>query len=116
MTTDRNESRVMCRRITCVIGAVILTAATLQGDQHTIVQKDRTFSAATLTVKVGDSVVFKNDDNITHNVYSNSRGLEFNTKAQAPGSSNEVVMKTEGTAEVFCAFHPRMKLTITVTK
>jgi plastocyanin len=84
--------------------------------QHVVSQKDKTFSSATLTVKPGDVVVFKNDDSITHNVFSTSKGLEFNTKAQAPGSSTEVTMGAEGTAEVSCAFHPKMKLTITVKK
>ena len=106
----------MRNRIACLIAVVALTAVGLRAEEHTIIQKDKTFNVVTLTVKAGDSVVFKNDDGITHNVFSNSRGLEFNTKAQPPGSSNRVVMKTEGTAEVFCAFHPKMKLTITVAK
>jgi plastocyanin len=93
-----------------VLGVRLLAA------QHVVNQKDKTFSTAALTVKPGDVVVFKNDDSITHNVFSTTKGLEFNTKAQAPGSSTEVTLATEGTAEVSCAFHPKMKLTITVKK
>jgi plastocyanin len=82
--------------------------------QHVVSQKDKTFSAATLSVKSGDVVVFKNDDGITHNVFSTTKGLEFNTKAQAPGSQTEVTLTGKGTADVSCAFHPKMKLSITV--
>jgi plastocyanin len=94
----------------------VMFGAYLHAAEHTVVQKDKMFSTAALSVKVGDVVVFKNDDAITHNVFSVTKGLEFNTKRQPPGSSQEVVMKGEGTIEVTCAFHPRMKLTITVKK
>ena len=106
------------RRTVSLTLLVLLTVlgVRLIAAQHVVSQKDKTFSSATLTVKPGDVVVFKNDDSITHNVFSTSKGLEFNTKAQAPGSQTEVTLATEGTAEVSCAFHPKMKLTITVKK
>jgi plastocyanin len=99
----------------CALSLLLLTVP-LQAGQHTVSQKDKTFSTATLTVKAGDVIVFKNDDTITHNVFSATKGLEFNTKAQAPGSATEVTLTGAGTADVSCAFHPKMKLTITVTK
>ena len=94
----------------------VLLGARLYAAQHIVGQKDKVFSVSALTVKVGDVVVFKNDDDITHNVFSVTKGLEFNTKAQAPGTAYEIAMKTEGTVDVTCAFHPKMKLTITVKK
>jgi plastocyanin len=67
-------------------------------------------------VKPGDEVTFVNDDGIPHNVYSSTKGLEFNLKAQDPGTSSTQAFTTEGVAEVRCAFHPGMKMTVTVKK
>lgn len=104
----------MIRRvlITTIFCCVAISA--LPMGQHSVSQKDKTFSSAALTVKAGDSIVFKNDDDVTHNVFSNTAGNEFNLKTQAPGASSSVTMKTAGTVEVRCAFHPKMKLTVTV--
>jgi plastocyanin len=52
---------------------------------------------------------------VTHNLFSNSKGFEFNL-TQTPGTSESQSFKSEGVAEIRCAFHPRMKLTVTVKK
>ena len=83
---------------------------------HTVSQKDKSFSAAEMVVKVGDSVEFKNDDDVSHNVFSVSKEQPFNTKVQKPGTSAAVTFATEGTIEVRCAIHPGMKLLIKVVK
>jgi plastocyanin len=83
---------------------------------HTVSQKEKKFSVATLAVKPGEKVLFKNEDDIIHNVFSTSKGLEFNLSAQKPGMATEQAFAVEGVAEVRCAFHPTMKLTITVKK
>lgn len=104
----------MIRRILITIVLCSVAISALPVGQHAIGQKDKTFSSAALTVKAGDSIIFKNDDEVTHNVFSNSSGNEFNLKTQAPGATSTVTMKTAGTVEVRCAFHPKMKLTVTV--
>jgi plastocyanin len=107
----------MSRTKSVVLAAVcVALGAHLHAAQHIVVQKNKMFSVAALTVKVGDVVVFKNSDVITHSAFSRTKGLEFNTKAQPPGTATDIVMKGEGTVEVNCAFHPKMKLIITVTK
>ena len=101
---------------TAFVAAAVLAAATvwLQAASHPVTQKGKVFAPAALTVKAGDAVSFKNDDDVTHNAFSTSKGNEFNSKVQTPGSSTDVVFKTKGTAQVKCAFHPGMSLTITV--
>jgi len=84
--------------------------------EHTISQSNKTFSQAELTIKPGDKVVFKNDDNVTHNVFSVSKGAEFNLKTQAPGTANAVPFNNEGTVEIRCAIHPKMKLIVNVKR
>ena len=102
---------------------VLVTAAIAMGmssgaqaANQEVSQKDKTFSVASLKIRAGDKVVFKNDDEITHNVFSMTKGNEFNLRAQAPHTSSTVTFATEGVVEIRCAFHTRMKLVIVVDK
>lgn len=79
-----------------------------------MVQKERAFSVTSLTIKVGESVLFHNEDEVTHNVFSMSPGIKFDIKTQKPGSTTTVPFATAGTGEVRCAIHPNMKLKLTV--
>jgi len=79
-------------------------------------QKDRQFALAELTVKPGDTVTFKNADEVTHNVFSVTPGMEFDIRRQAPGGSSTVPFPKEGVVEVRCSIHPKMKLMVTVKK
>ena len=74
------------------------------------------FSTQEITVKPGDTVVFANDDDVAHNVFCNNPDCKFNTKIQNPGVKSPVKFDKEGTYEVRCAIHPKMKLTVTVKK
>ena len=84
--------------------------------QHEISQKGKQFSPKVLTVKVGESVIFKNDDNVYHNVFSLSKALTFDLGAMPPGQSRKMEMAREGVIDVECAIHPEMSLQIRVVK
>jgi plastocyanin len=99
-----------------VIGIPAAWATTLAVQEHSIVQKDKAFSTAEMTVKVGDSIKFTNEDSIVHNVFSATPGLEFDLRTQQPGGSSVVPFAKEGVCEVRCAIHPKMKLKVTVQK
>ena len=81
---------------------------------RTISQKNKRFSIETLELKVGDTIVFKNDDAVVHNVYSTSAGHSFNLKTQVPGVASPISFSSPGTVQVRCAFHPTMKLSVVV--
>jgi plastocyanin len=83
---------------------------------HSINQKDRSFSQTEITVKPGDTITFKNSDEVTHNVFSMTKGLEFDIRRQAPGGSSTVPFPKEGVAEVRCSIHPKMKLLVSIKK
>lgn len=93
--------------------ASLVTSTALAGTV-VISQKDKTFSQDNVSLKVGDSISFVNDDNITHNVYSRSKGHRFDIGAQQPGSAEEHQFSAPGEVKVRCAIHPRMKLTVNV--
>jgi len=82
--------------------------------ETTIRQKARLFAPNELTIKKDDTLVFLNDDNIAHNVYSSSAGNQFNLGAIAPGNSTPVTFKSSGSVEILCAIHPAMKMSVRV--
>ena len=90
--------------------------ASALAEDHKIVQSDKTFSQTSITIKVGDTIVFVNSDEVTHNVYSVTPGMAFDLQRQAPGASSKVPFPKEGTAEVQCSIHPKMKLLVHVKK
>lgn len=83
-------------------------------EEHWVGQKDKAFSADELTVKVGDSVHFKNEDPFFHNVYSLSDLKMFDLGSFPEGEHETVVFEESGELEVECAIHPDMMMLITV--
>jgi plastocyanin len=103
------------RKLSALIASLtLLLAGTAGAEDHHVSQKGQQFAPQELSVRVGDRLVFHNDDDITHNVYSKSEGSEFNVRLQQPGSESPVVMERTGTVDVRCAIHPKMKLRIEV--
>ena len=104
-------------RYACVIaavGAVLATAAPALTRDLTITQKDKAFSEREVKIAIGDSLTFVNADDFTHNVYSATKGLEFDLRTQPPGKSSTVRFEKAGTLTVECAIHPKMKLSLRV--
>jgi len=92
----------------------LLVAAAARAEDHVVSQKDARFAPAELAVRVGDRVVFRNDDDITHNVFSRSEAGPFNVKLQPPGSESPVAFERPGVVDVRCAIHPKMKMRVVV--
>ena len=84
--------------------------------EYTASQKDKKFNPEKLKIKVGDAVNFVNDDNVAHNVYSESATNHFELGMYRKGQARKVVFDKPGTVEVECLIHPGMKMTVEVTK
>lgn len=96
--------------------AAMLAAGAAHGAEHVIVQKGKSFSANRLSVKLGDSVKFVNEDPFSHNVFSLSDAKSFDLGSYGQGSAKSITLDKPGTVEVECAVHPDMKLMIEVAK
>jgi plastocyanin len=79
-----------------------------------IVQKDKSFSQEKIVIGAGDRIVFRNQDTVTHNLFSRSPGFAFEVKVQLPGQDTPVSFDHPGEADVRCAIHPEMKLRVVV--
>jgi plastocyanin len=83
-------------------------------ETHRISQKSRAFSAKEISVAVGDTVQFGNDDEFIHQVYVESKSFNFDTAESSPGDTIDIKFTVAGTFEVHCHIHPKMGLAVTV--
>ena len=68
-----------------------------------------------ITVKPGESGL-PEQRRSHHNVFSNSKINAFDLKTQKPAPPRRSPFSEEGTTEVRCAIHPKMKVIVTVKK
>jgi amicyanin len=70
-----------------------------------------TFGPQKLTVKVGDTVTWINEDDIPHTVVSVGK---FRSKALDTDDKYSFTFTTAGTYEYFCGLHPHMQGSVVV--
>jgi plastocyanin len=101
-----------------VLGAICAALAlpAAMAAEHTVTQKGKAFSTATLAVKLGDKVTFRNDDAVSHNVFSLTDPMSFDLGTYSTGQAKDVVFNKEGKFDIECAIHPEMKMSVVVTK
>jgi plastocyanin len=79
---------------------------------HTVAIDGTSFQPATLSVKIGDSVVWVNKDPFPHTATSVAGG--FDSREIAPGKSWKYTATKQGEFAYVCNFHPTMKATLKV--
>jgi plastocyanin len=77
-------------------------------------QRNLAFVPHVLPVPVGASIVFPNDDQVAHNVFSLSRTKSFNLGSYKPGESRTVEFDKAGIVELRCDVHAEMAAYILV--
>jgi plastocyanin len=104
------------RRIVLAATALVCGIAATSAGVQVVRQHNRQFSVATVHARVGDTIVFTNDDPFVHNIFSMSDAQSFDLGAFGKGQSRKLTLKSPGRIEVGCAIHPEMKLTIEVSQ
>ena len=95
--------------------AVVLAAGSAAAaEEHVVAQKNKAFSVKKLSIKVGDSVKFVNEDSFAHNVFSLSAPKSFDLGSFGTGGTKTITFDKPGKVEVECAVHPDMRLDIEV--
>lgn len=109
---------LMNRKSMLAMVAVTLAAlaSSSMAAEQVVTQKNKSFSTKKVSLKVGDSVKFLNEDPFPHNVFSLSDVKSFDLGSYAQGASKSVVFDKPGTVEIECAVHPDMKLVVEVQK
>jgi plastocyanin len=91
-------------------GTTTTTAGGAGGGQ--VVMKGFAFDPASVTVKVGDTVTWTNEDSATHTVDADNG--EFSSGDLAQGKTFSFKFDKAGTYPYHCKVHPNMKGTIVV--
>jgi plastocyanin len=89
-----------------------LTTGGENGEGERVEIIDFSFEPAVLTVDVGTTVNWTNEDSTTHSVVD--RGGTFASPDLAPGASFSMRSDEAGTYEYVCGIHPSMTGTVTV--
>jgi plastocyanin len=79
---------------------------------HTVVIEGVQFEPQMLTVKVGDTVVWINDDPFPHT--ATARGGQFDSHQIAPGRTWKFTARKAGLYPYTCTFHSTMSATLRV--
>jgi plastocyanin len=97
-----------------VLGAAVgslLAASVLfaraDGLSSTVSVDNFSFTPATLTVKVGTTVIWTNKDDIPHGIASSNNGFK-RSQALDTDDSYSFTFTTPGTYQYFCYLHPHM--------
>jgi len=91
-------------------GAAVVAAA----DSPVVSQAHRRFIPGELTIPAGTVVHFVNDDNVTHHVYVDAPGMQFDSGEEPIGKAVDLTFPKAGSFTVLCAIHPTMHLKVTV--
>lgn len=99
------------------------TAAETEEDEETVTEttpsttevdiRDYAYDEETITIKAGDTVVWKNYDSAPHTVTATS-GADFDSGKMSNGDTWEYSFTEPGTYEYYCTYHPSMKGTVIV--
>jgi plastocyanin len=106
-------------KLVIIVASSLLIPSITQAEEITVTQTNKTFmvngsKVEKLTIKAGDTVSFRNDDPWFHNIFSLSELKTFDLGSYPKGQSKSVTFDKPGKADIECAIHPQMQLTIEV--
>lgn len=79
---------------------------TVPAAKNTVTISNFSFSPSKLTVKIGDTVTWLNQDSTGHSVTANDN--KFDTGIIEPGKSGTITFSEAGTFDYHCKVHPSM--------
>jgi cytochrome c peroxidase len=79
-------------------------------------QHDKQFTPTHAAIRRGERLWILNNDTRTHNVRVFDPKLDFDSGAQEPGETVEIAFPKAGSYLVFCGIHPKMEITVDVTR
>lgn len=102
-----------CKGILAFVAMMILSASVM-ATTHQVTIQGFAFSPDNLTINVGDSVVWTNQDAASHTATSDDGGATFDSGTISNGMSWGMTFAAADTIPYHCTFHPSMTATINV--
>lgn len=123
--TDSIETERAGARIGLLIGGVMLAGLAVfglrralsndSGQVHAVTMEAMKFAPASVQIRPGDQVTFKNNDLVPHTVTAKPAGV-FDSGVVKPGESWTIALQTGGTIHYGCTLHPMMEGEIVVAR
>jgi plastocyanin len=86
--------------------ALLATGTALAASTHEVKIENMQFSPATISVKRGETVTWRNNDIVPHTATAAGR---FDSGEIAPGKTFSKKMEKPGDYDYICTYHPGMK-------
>ena len=94
------------------VGGTLAFHVAAAEDTNTVIVKDFLFTTKELTVPVGTTVKWVNNDDIPHNIVD--KGKSFRSKPIDTNETFSFTFAKAGTFNYFCSLHPQMVGTVIV--
>jgi plastocyanin len=104
--------RLLAAALPLAVAAAGLASARARADDATVKIDNFTFEPEQLTVKVGATVTWINEDDSPHTVVASAHA--FKSKALDTDDKFSFTFTAPGSYEYFCSLHPHMKAMVTV--
>jgi plastocyanin len=78
--------------------------------EHVIVMRNMAYGPAPAGIRVGDTILWVNRDNVPHTATARNRSFNVNVPQ---GRSVRMPVRQAGTFAYYCIYHPAMRGTIT---
>lgn len=102
------------RAILVLVAAVSVMASASQAEDRRIGMAGMAYAPAIVEAKLGDTLVFVNDDSVAHEVFVPTVGFSTDLGSQDPGSETTLTLGKVGVFDVECVFHDHMHARIVV--
>ncbi|MGE0723137.1 MAG: cupredoxin domain-containing protein [Alphaproteobacteria bacterium] len=98
------------------LAAALAPGGSAVAADHVVSMNSETYSPKLLKAKVGDRLVFDNDDTEDHAVFVPTVGFGVDLGGQKPGEKRSLPLRRAGTFDVECVLHENMKMTVEVAR
>jgi plastocyanin len=91
--------------------AVRAADAPAGGKEYTVTMSNMAYGAMPSGLKVGDTIVWMNQDTVIHSVTARDHSFDLRIN---PGQTARLPLTKDGRIAFYCLFHPTMRGTMTV--
>jgi len=81
------------------------------GKEYTVTMSNMAYGAMPASLKVGDTIVWTNQDTVIHSVTARDKSFDLRIN---PGQTARLPLTKDGKIAFYCLFHPTMRGTLTV--
>ena len=107
----RLRSRLSFGALPVLAAFAIVVAGPVRAEVIHVTMEQIAYMPAQISASVGDTVEWDNKDIVAHTATARDKSWDV---VIAPNSKNSIMLKSAGTIEYYCRFHPNMVGQITV--